>query len=129
MRFSLLTICALPAAVVLLNLSACSPEPAPDADVITATESLSTQPEQAAADTSLDAGFADYSESLMQRMLERNLEWSLFSGRYDDAHRVTLPDESRRADDLLFIDAELAQLAQFDPLSLSPALRDRKSVV
>ncbi len=123
MRFSLLKTCALPAAVVLLSLSACTPETAPDANVITTAESLSTQPEQAAADSSLDNGFADYSESLMQRMLERNPEWSLFSGRYDDAHRVTLPDESRRAEDLLFIDAELSQLAQFDPLLLSPALR------
>ena len=123
MRISLLKTGTFTAALVILSLSACSPEPAPDSALMAGSESLTAQPELIEVEAALDTAFSDYSESLMQRMLERNPEWSLFSGRYDDAHRVTLPDESRRAEDLLFIDAELAQLAQFDPLSLSPALR------
>lgn len=123
MRIPIFKFSALPAALVLLSVAACSPPPAPDAGLQLTTETISTATEQPAVNVALDATFADYSESLIQRMLERNPEWSLFSGRYDDAHRVTLPDETRRADDLLFIDAELAQLAQFDPLTLSPALR------
>jgi hypothetical protein len=67
--------------------------------------------------------FAQYSESLMLRMLERNPEWSIFAGRYDDAHLVTVPDAARRADDLRFVETELARLADTDPASLPPAQR------
>ena len=115
MRLSLFKICALPAALVLLSLSACSPDAPPQTGSTAPSEVVPSLVEQPATNVAFDAEFTNYSESLMQRMLQRNPEWSLFSGRYDDAHRVTLPDETRRADDLLFIDAELAQLAQFDP--------------
>jgi len=104
------------AATLLLLLAACSPEPA------TSTPASQDTQEPPATDTSV-AEFAQYSEALMMRMLERNPEWSIRAGRYGNAHRVTLPDEARRSDDLAFIETELARLAETDPALLPPAQR------
>ncbi|MDO9476352.1 MAG: DUF885 family protein, partial [Pseudohongiella sp.] len=123
MRISSKTFGALPFAVLLTTLSACSGESTPTTTtlepIVVATDATVADP----IDTSIQREFADYSESLMRRMLERNPEWSLYSGLYDNAHQVTLPDETRRTEDLLFIDAELARLSQFEPSNLPPELR------
>ncbi|MDP3517670.1 MAG: DUF885 domain-containing protein [Pseudohongiella sp.] len=120
MRFSYLTPGLLPFVLLTAILSACSPAPAPMSEAPITPDTAGTGAAPEPAQSLIISEFADYSESLMRRMLERNPEWSLYSGLYDNAHQVTLPDETRRAEDLLFIDAELAALAQFD-VTLLPA--------
>lgn len=114
-RLHLLTTTAL-----LAVLSACTPEstPVPSSPQASAETSATTSVAEVSA-----SEFAQYSESLMLRMLERNPEWSIFAGRYDDAHLVTVPDAARRADDLTFVETELARLADTDPASLPPEQR------
>lgn len=105
---------------LLAVLSACSPESTP----VTSSPQASPETSATTAVAEVSASeFAQYSESLMLRMLERNPEWSIFAGRYDDAHLVTVPDAARRADDLTFVETELARLADTDPASLPPAQR------
>src|SRR5690606_9055763 len=70
-----------------------------------------------------DADFARVAESLLMRALDRSPEWSVFAGRYDNAAHMTIPDASRRADDLAFAQAALAELAAFDPESLPASQR------
>lgn len=70
-----------------------------------------------------DAGFAEVAESLLMRALERSPEWSIYAGRYDNAARLTVPDAARRADDLAFAMAALAELSAFDPEQLPAAQR------
>lgn len=105
---------------LLAVLSACTPEstPVPSSPQASAETSATTSVAEVSA-----SEFAQYSESLMLRMLERNPEWSIFAGRYDDAHLVTVPDAARRADDLTFVETELARLADTDPASLPPEQR------
>lgn len=103
-------------AILFTVITACAPESTP---VAPAPQAM---PETPATDVSTTA-FAQYSEELMLRMLERNPEWSIFAGRYDDAHLVTVPDAARRADDLAFVETELARLAETDPESLPPSQR------
>ncbi len=105
---------------LLAFLSACSPESTP---VTSSPQASSETSALASVDEVSASEFAQYSESLMLRMLERNPEWSIFAGRYDDAHLVTLPDAARRADDLTFVETELARLADTDPASLPPEQR------
>lgn len=114
-RLHLLTTTAL-----LAVLSACTPEstPVPSSPQASAETSATTSVAEVSA-----SEFAQYSESLMLRMLERNPEWSIFAGRYDDAHLVTVPDAARRADDLTFVETELARVADTDPASLPPEQR------
>lgn len=107
-------------AILFTILSACAPESTPVAPA--SQPSSQASPETPAADVSTTE-FAQYSEALMLRMLERNPEWSIFAGRYDDAHLVTVPDAARRADDLAFVETGLARLAETDPESLPPSQR------
>lgn len=112
-------------ALTISMLAACSPDgnapSAPDPDAIPAAQTGTGQ-NMAAPDPAL-AAFASDSEALMQRMLARDPEWSIYAGRYDDADQVTLPDAARRADDLAFAEAELERLARTDPQTLPPELR------
>jgi uncharacterized protein (DUF885 family) len=71
-----------------------------------------------AADAAAAARFDAVAESLLMRALERSPEWSIYSGRYDNAATLTIPDAARRADDLAFARAALAELAVFDPQQL-----------
>ena len=70
-----------------------------------------------------DTDFAQVAESLLMRALDRSPEWSIFAGRYDNAARMTIPDAARRADDLAFARAALAELAAFDPERLPASQR------
>lgn len=70
-----------------------------------------------------DARFAQVAESLLMRGLERSPESSIYAGRYENAATLTIPDAPRRAADLAFAKAGLAELAAFDPQQLSPAQR------
>lgn len=116
-----------PGSLVLVGLlAACTPDerpgqPADTLDMNPQAES-SLEPTQPASNDQAIA-FSEYSEDLMQRMLARNPEWSIYAGRYDDAQQLTLPDAARRADDLSFAENELNQLAQFDAGQLPPELR------
>lgn len=67
--------------------------------------------------------FAAYAVDLVDRFLDRSPEWSIYAGRYDNAGRLTVPDEARRAEDLAFVEAELAALDRFDPEALNPSNR------
>ena len=62
-----------------------------------------------------DSRFEAVAESLLMRALQRSPEWSIYSGRYDNAATLTIPDAARRADDLAFAKVALAELAAFDP--------------
>ncbi len=108
---------------LIAGLTACSPDnpPASPSPAVPLTETDTSA--QSPTDSPAVREFANYSESLMQRMLARNPEWSIYAGRYDDAHRVTIPDASRRTADLMFIETELANLADTDPAILPPELR------
>lgn len=82
-----------------------------------------SQDSLAAAPGELDARFAKVAESLLMRGLERSPESSIYAGRYDNAATLTIPDAERRAADLAFAKAGLAELAAFDPARLSSAER------
>src|SRR5690606_2573719 len=63
-----------------------------------------------------DARFDAVAESLLMRALQRSPEWSIYSGRYDDAATLTIPDATRRGDVLAFSKGALAELAAFTSL-------------
>lgn len=98
------------ALVAALGLLAGCQSAAPDAGAATRAEAP-------------DADFAEVAESLLMRALERSPEWSIFAGRYDNAAQLTIPDAARRADDLAFAQAALAELAAFDPERLPASQR------
>ncbi|MEX0900936.1 MAG: DUF885 domain-containing protein [Gammaproteobacteria bacterium] len=83
----------------------------------------SAEREPVAVKTDPNAEFAAYAVELVDRFLDRSPEWSIYAGRYDNADRVTVPDEARRADDLAFVNAELAALDRFDPDALDASNR------
>src|SRR5690606_5173456 len=87
------------------------------------TTTTINQREATGAPGALDARFAKAAESLLMRGLERSPEASIYAGRYENAASLTIPDAARRADDLAFAKAGLAELARFDPAQLSPAER------
>lgn len=70
-----------------------------------------------------NAEFETYKTDLIIRFLDRNPEWSIYAGRYDNAATLTVPDEARRAGDLDWTEAELAALDGFDPAALEPGNR------
>ena len=67
--------------------------------------------------------FAAYAVDLIDRFLDRNPEWAIYSGRYDNAGELTVPDAERRAADLAWLDAELVRLGEFDPAALDASNR------
>ncbi len=87
------------------------------------TTTPSSQNSQAGSPETVDARFAELAESLLMRGLERSPESSIYAGRYDNAGSLTIPDAARRASDLAFAKAGLAELAKFDAARLSPAER------
>ena len=70
-----------------------------------------------------DAAFAEFSQAWLMAWLDRNPEWSIYAGRYDQADRVTIPDAAYRQGELEFVADSLAALREFDPETLSPAYR------
>ena len=67
--------------------------------------------------------FAAYAVDLVDRFLDRNPEWAIYAGRYDNAADLTVPDAERRAADLAWVEVELARLAEFDSNALDAANR------
>ena len=97
------------------TLAGCQPATLPVSD---------TPPASApAASVASDARFEQVAESLLMRALERSPEWSIYSGRYDNAEKLTIPDAARRAEDLAFARAALAELEAFDPQQLPASQR------
>ncbi|MGY0618049.1 DUF885 domain-containing protein [Lysobacter sp. A378] len=101
-------------AVALGSLVGCQSTPAPADATGTAVSAEST---------ALSARFDKVAESLLMSGLERSPERSIYAGRYDNAATLTIPDAARRADDLAFARAGLAELAGFDPARLAPSER------
>ena len=73
--------------------------------------------------TDQNEAFATYAVDLVDRFLDRNPEWAIYSGRYDNAGELTVPDEERRTADLAWLEAELARLGEFDPSALDASNR------
>ncbi len=90
---------------LLAGLAGCQSLPDPGAEA-----EVSIRPDQA---------FQAFAESWILEALDRSPETSIFSGRYQSARQVSLPDAATRAEDLAFIDSSLARLSAFDPTSLS----------
>ena len=67
--------------------------------------------------------FQQLAETLIEEMLEHNPEWAIHQGRYENAHRLTIPDADRRQRTAALIDSALARLGRFDPAHLPPAER------
>ena len=105
---------ALILAASLGTLAACQPATLPVAEAPATGQ---------AGATAAAARFDALSESLLMRALERSPEWSIYSGRYDNAASLTIPDAARRADDLAFARNALAELAAFDPQQLPASQR------
>ncbi len=83
-----------------------------------------TSPDTQTASTgTLDERFSTVAESLLMRGLERSPESSIYAGRYENAATLTIPDAERRAADLAFAKAGLAELAAFNPEQLSASER------
>lgn len=62
----------------------------------------------------LAEAFDNFTDELIEEMLERSPEWAIYQGRYEHAGKVTIPDESRRREEVEFADRGLTHLAGFD---------------
>jgi uncharacterized protein (DUF885 family) len=103
-----------------LLLAACSGDRStvPESASGPETEAGSAAAESAESD-GLDPGaqaaaFDDFVDEFIDSMLEREPEWAIYQGHYDNAGEVTIPDAAHRRDTLAFIDASLETLATFD---------------
>lgn len=81
------------------------------------------QPAETPAVADDNPRFEAYAAGLVEDLLARNPEMAIYAGRYENAHRLTVPDAARRADELSFIDAQLAILDGFDTGSLTASNR------
>jgi uncharacterized protein (DUF885 family) len=100
-------------------LLACQPdEPPAPAEPVAAPETIETEPQDDRAED-----FNALSGQLIEEMLEHRPEWAIYQGRYENAHRVTIPDQAHRDATSEFIDSALERLGRFDPESLPPAER------
>lgn len=73
--------------------------------------------------------FSDFANTWLIAWLDRNPEWSIYAGRYDNAAQVTIPDAGHRERELAFMADSLAALGKFDPDTLSPADRIDHSLI
>jgi uncharacterized protein (DUF885 family) len=80
-------------------------------------------PDGAPAESESDESFQQVTESLIEAMLEHNPEWAIRQGRYENAHRLTIPDADYRQRTAALIDSALTRLDQFVPARLPPAER------
>lgn len=60
------------------------------------------------------AAFDDFVRSLIDEMLRRSPEWAIYEGRYENAGKVSIPNDAHRRDDLEFIGESLERLGEFD---------------
>ena len=93
-------------------------EPPAPVEPVAAPETIESEPQADRA-----AAFNSLSEQLIEEMLEHRPEWAIYQGRYENAHRVTIPDQAHRNATLQFIDSTLERLGRFDPESLPAAER------
>lgn len=70
-----------------------------------------------------NVAFAAWSAALVEEMLQRSPEMAIYSGRYENAGELTVPDADRRAADLAFVDARLADMDGFDANALNDGNR------
>lgn len=103
---------------ILVVLAGCTGED----DGSAATKAASAPETEAEASAGANAGsedsrlaaFDDFVDEFIASMLEREPEWAIYQGHYDNAGEVTVPDAAHRRDTLAFIDASLETLATFD---------------
>lgn len=74
-------------------------------------------------DTRQDADFEEYSHNLVEAMLAFYPETAIYSGRYENALVLTVPNEARRESESGFVQTWLSRLDEFDPEQLSSANR------
>jgi uncharacterized protein (DUF885 family) len=104
-----------------LVLMACQPQqdvssPAEEATAPAEDLSVNERPDQAAT-------FDAMATALIEELLAHSPEWAVRQGRYENAHRMTIPDQAQREANLALIDSALSRLDEFEPESLPPAQR------
>jgi len=107
-------------------LAACEPAPTPEDPPAPEEPETEVTPEAEPEEDpgpDQDEAFEEFSERLVEAWMERNPEWAIRAGRYENAHEVTIPDEARRQETLEFNQETLEELDGFDPDRLSPLLR------
>ena len=67
--------------------------------------------------------FEAHALQLVEDMLARSPEMAIYTGRYENAAVLTVPDAARRAEDQAFMEAQLAALEAFDPETLNAGNR------
>jgi uncharacterized protein (DUF885 family) len=80
-------------------------------------------PERAPTPAEHAAEFDTLAESLIEAFLEHSPEWAIRQGRYENAHRLTVPDAAYRERSQALAEEALSRLAAFDPASLPAAQR------
>jgi len=109
--------------LLVLFLTGCDNREPASSDQATDSESQVENVAETEQVVPAEGTFADLSHSLIEEMLEHSPEWAIYQGRYENAGRLTIPDDDQRAASLALIDDALARLERFDPDSLSPAER------
>src|SRR5690625_5443666 len=85
----------------------------PDAADETFSDAFDQRLPESDAESQAEA-FDSFADELIEEMLERSPEWAIYQGRYEHAGKVTIPDESRRREEVEFADRALARLAEFE---------------
>jgi uncharacterized protein (DUF885 family) len=62
--------------------------------------------------------FDSLAETLIEEMLEYSPEWAVRQGRYENAHRLIIPDAAQRERTAILVESALERLGNFDPGSL-----------
>ena len=117
MRMSVL----LPLVAVALLLTACQsmPESRPASEAaVEPSDPVVSVPEPDGAQA-----FAQFSESLIDDLLDLNPDWAVYQGHYENAGRLTVPDAGYRRRMQIFVDAALARLDDFDPEAMAAGPR------
>ncbi|WP_376696405.1 DUF885 domain-containing protein [Wenzhouxiangella sp. EGI_FJ10305] len=104
---------------LLLGLCACADQSEPgrtgsgDESAQATAGQTTTDSEPAAAEADV-AAFEAFVDSLIEEMLQRSPEWSIYEGRYENAGEVSIPNAAHRREELAFIADALERLGQFD---------------
>lgn len=70
-----------------------------------------------------NVAFAAWSAALVEEMLERSPEMAVYTGRYENAGEMTIPDAARRAEELAYVNDRLADMDGFDAEALNDGNR------
>ncbi len=104
---------------LLLLLSGCQDA----ANGPTATVEPAAQSSSPAAIELPTRSFDDFSREVIEQLLALDPEWAVYQGRYENAHRLTVPDVEYRQRRVDTIDELLGRLADYEPDRLTPEQR------